>query len=217
MIRVNLLGEKIDNSFAQTLQVLGFSSAVVLSLVLCVVMQNSMSSKLERMEKEKVALNKELEDLKKTTKLVKDLEQNKKTLKEKLYTIATLKAKKQGPVRVLDEVNNVLPERSWLLEMKDKDGTLEISGVALDNQTIATFMHDLEESEFLGAVELIKSEQSFVNDVKVKMFSLAVKLENPLELNKEKLGEVKGSEVQKIEKGAVAGKADKRASLAVKQ
>ena len=73
---------------------------------------------------------------KKSAELTK-LETERKELEEKLKTIATLEAKKVGPVNVLADLSDAAPEQVWLLEFKESGGLATISGLGLDDQTIA--------------------------------------------------------------------------------
>lgn len=118
------------------------------------------------------------------TKQVDDLEKKRNLLKEKLTTIATLKIKKHGPVHVLDDLNNAIPEKAWITELRDKNGQLEISGVALDNQTIAQFMANLGNfgSFDRDKVDLVQSFEFQQDNVKLKQFTLAVALKDQLKL-----------------------------------
>lgn len=49
---------------------------------------------------------------------------------------------------------------------------MKISGNALDNQTIALFMKDLEQSEYFKKVDLIETKQAENQGAKIKSFTL---------------------------------------------
>ena len=145
MIRINLLGEKEDKRGIYTVQGLLFASSLLLTAGFCFLVQNNAANELDNIRGEKMTLTTKLTKLKDKTKKVEGLEAKRKTLKEKLTTIATLKLKKHGPVHVLDDLNSAVPERIWITAVKEKSGgALEISGIALDNQTITQFIKDLE-------------------------------------------------------------------------
>lgn len=184
MIRINLLGEKVDRLREYVLQLLIFGGSVALLVLLCVGTQIYLDTRVASLESEQAELQVKLTKLKQTTRKVEGLEKKKLLLKEKLRTIATLKAKKHGPVHVLDEINSRIPERAWLTGLTEQNGTLQITGVALDNQTIATFMNQLEQSPFIKEVDLIHSTQSVIQDAKLKEFSVSVVLRDLLEVQK---------------------------------
>lgn len=182
MIRINLLGEKVDNTVEHFLQISWFAIAVIITVATCVVLQSSTQSEFAKLQASERQLEKELSELKKVTKEVAGLELKRKDLRDKLHVIANLKAKKRGPIRVLDDLNTALPERAWVLSLREQEGKVEITGLALDNQTIAEFMLALEESEYFGTVDLVHSTQSNFEQVKLQQFSLMAQITNPHEV-----------------------------------
>lgn len=194
MIRINLLGEKADKSGVYALHVLAYCSTVFCTLGVCFFLQNQAWATVDKLRQDKGVLDGKLAKLKEETKQVAELEQKKKLLQEKLLVIATLKANKQGPVHILDDINTAIPERAWLVSIKEKAGTLEISGVALDNQTITLFMQKLKESKYFHDIDLVVSAEYVQDNVKLKQFSIAVQLKNALELKGIKTPDAKGSD-----------------------
>ncbi|MCB0358554.1 MAG: PilN domain-containing protein [Bdellovibrionales bacterium] len=180
MIRINLLGEKVDYTAA----IVGHIAVAVASLALvvasCFWMHSQVQQQVSSLKQEKQDLEFQLAQLRKKTKQVRDLEDKKAMLKEKLSTIALLKSRKHGPVRVLDSLNDAIPERAWLEKVKERDGFIEIYGIALDNQTIAEFIGALEASPFFGDLRLDHSKHLVVEDVPLKEFMLRGKLIEPL-------------------------------------
>ena len=211
MIHINLLGEKVDNSSSYFAQVVGFGCSVALTLAICFFTYGHLSNSLESLQTEKETLEARLVKLKKVTAEVEGLEKNKLTLAEKLSTIAVLKAKKQGPVHILDDLNVAIPDRAWITTIKDQSGSLQISGIAMDNQTIADFMHRLEESNYFGKIDLGHSTQYIKDEVKLKEFSVIAKIENPLALAAEKI-----TEKEKEKKSKAKGPDKKAAKKIIK-
>lgn len=104
------------------------------------------------------------------------LETEKKDLEEKLNTIATLEAKKIGPVNVLSDLSDAAPEQVWLLEFKESGGLATISGLGLDDQTIANFMRNLDGSPYFDGVDLVETQQSEQDGVQLKRFVVNARL-----------------------------------------
>ena len=180
MIKINLLGEKKDNRAIYILQLGAAVIVLLLTIVGCFVVNSIAASQISDMQTEKQDLETKLAKLQKQTEKVADLENKKKTLREKLATIAVLKSRKRGPVHILDDLNGAIPDKAWLLSIKDKSGNLELTGVALDNQVVSTFMYNLEQSKYFGSVELIQSIETEVSGVKMKQFSLLVPVKDPI-------------------------------------
>ena len=101
---------------------------------------------------------------------------DKQDLNDKLHVIALLKKSKSGPVRVLDDLNTSIPDRSWLSTLKESENVLHIAGFALDNQTIAAFMKDLARSDFFESVDLEETKIAQKDGVKIRAFSLNSKI-----------------------------------------
>ena len=180
MIRINLLGEKVDRTFSYVLQGLGYFSAVFLMVGVCFLFQGEIENQHFALKNEEASLRQRLARLEKVTKEIDDLEIKKKTLREKLQTISLLKAKKHGPVHILDDINLALPDRAWLTTLKEKSGLLEVTGIALDHQTVASFMNNLTQKRYFGTPDLVLSTEYIKDNVKLQQFSLSVPLQDPL-------------------------------------
>jgi len=185
MIKINLLGEEVDRSGLYLLQFIGFLGLIALTLGGCYLLQSGKSNKLAGLEDQKSQLEIKLARLKKQTKEAEKLEEKKQFLKDKLTTIATLKANKYGPVRMMDDINGAIPERAWLKEISEKNRDLVLTGVALDNQTVSSFMVELEKSRFFKDVDLGESVEFVRDNEKLRNFVIKARVVSSLELSKE--------------------------------
>lgn len=183
MVRINLLGEKKDNTGLYVIQAAAAFGLLFIAVISCFFHYDAASSKLEMLTQEKEMLEGQAAKLRERTKKVLELEKKKKLLSEKLTTIAKLKVRKQGPVRVLDDLTLTIPERSWLTNISQKGDELEFRGVALDPQTVSLFMRSIKESKYFEGVDLIYSREYVREGVKLQQFSLSAKLANLLKLN----------------------------------
>lgn len=173
MIKINFLGdiEAPRNDYPIQIGV----AVIVLVCVLggCLLLQSAVNDDIIHMTEAKGDLEIELTRLRKITAEVKNLEKKRKDLESKLAVIAKLKGGKLGPVMALDDLNLSIPEKAWLMEIRETQGAYRITGLALDNQTIAGFMKKLEESVFFKDIELIESKQTEKQGVKIKDFSIS--------------------------------------------
>lgn len=122
-----------------------------------------------KLQQDIIALDKKSEELTK-------LEGQRKDLEEKLKTIATLEAKKIGPVQVLADLSDSAPEQVWLMEFKESGGLATISGLGLDDQTIANFMRNLGGSPYFDSVDLVETTQAEQDGVQLKRFVVNARL-----------------------------------------
>ncbi|MGQ9695712.1 MAG: PilN domain-containing protein [Thermodesulfobacteriota bacterium] len=173
MIRINLLpvrALKKKETTRQTISVLFLSLGCVFLII--IFFHLSISSRLSEIESKIGTVNEEIKKLKIDTKDVNKFKEEKEDLQRRLNIIYTLQRAKTGPVRVLHDLATSLPGRLWLTSLKEKDGKMEIKGIAFDNPTIAKFMTNLERSEVIKNIELVVSQQLERKDIKLKEFTL---------------------------------------------
>lgn len=96
-----------------------------------------------------------------------------KIFQDKLNIINSLKKEKSSPARILDEISMGKPEKIQLESLKKEGSKLGIEGIALDDETVANFMTNLRKSKVFKNVELIVSEQTEQNKIKLKKFVLS--------------------------------------------
>ncbi len=77
------------------------------------------------------------------------------TLKSKTEVIKMLEKSRKEPVHLLDVMTGMVVEkRMWFTSFESKGLTVNISGIALDNKTVADFMVRLENSKLFSSVNL---------------------------------------------------------------
>jgi len=176
MIKINLLGDDTVIDTSGTWLAIGYVLSVVVTVLVGLLLNYATSSFIEEMTIESANLETELSKLKETTREVHDLELKKKELSDKTNVIGTLKKSKYGPVRILDDLNNALPDRAWITSVKESGGQMNIAGYALDNQTIASFMKALQASTYFENVDLGESKEVEREGAKIKEFTLITKV-----------------------------------------
>jgi type IV pilus assembly protein PilN len=177
VIRVNLLPVREVEAEAGRRQ---DTRLVYLTVVLVVTMIGGLEvwsrMRLAPLKAEHAKLQAEIVALETKTKELTKLETERKDLEEKLKTIATLEAKKIGPVQVLADLSDAAPEQVWLLEFKETAGLATITGLGLDDQTIANFMRNLAASRYFDGVDLVETTQSQQDGVQLKRFVINARL-----------------------------------------
>ncbi len=173
MIHINLLPVRALKKKETTRQM--FSTlflSIGLLLIIIVFFHLSLTREISRMDAQIAAYNEEIKRLKMDTKDVSKFKAEKEDLQRRLNIIHTLERAKTGPLRVLDELAIALPGKLWLTSLKEKDGKMELKGIAMDNPTIAQFMTNLEKTGVIKNVELVVSQQLERKDLKLKEFTL---------------------------------------------
>lgn len=117
----------------------------------------------------------EISKLMKTIGEVNQFKKRQQELRAKLDVLEQLEEARSGPVHVLDELYKALPEKLWLTSFSESGGNARIEGVGLNEETVAMFMRNLDNSEYFSNVELQVTQQSVQDGNKFQRFSLVAK------------------------------------------
>ena len=105
---------------------------------------------------------------------IKQIDSEKDLLNKRIGVIKSLKQESSLTVHVLDEVASLTPSRRlWLKSLSQSLSSLSISGMALDDQTIAQYMDDLEASSYIRNVHLANTTMDRFADRDLKSFSIS--------------------------------------------
>jgi type IV pilus assembly protein PilN len=159
MIKINLLPYRdILKKKNVTNHVVAAGATIMLALLLIVVVNIAITTRIGGVEREIVRIETEIASNKKIMEEIERLKAEKELYRMQFQIIEKLKKDKKGPVIILDELATKIPEKIWLLELKQKGNTLESVAAALDNKFVSKFMSDLESSPYFSKVDLITSE-----------------------------------------------------------
>jgi len=156
MIRINLLpfraARKQENIRRQ---VNIYLLSVVCLLILIVYSYLILGSELTKLKGEEKQLRSELASYAKVTQEIAQIKKRTKEIKDKLEVIKGLEKQSSGPVRLLEEIATSVPiDRLWLSAIVEKGGDLTLEGSAMDNDTVALFMANLEKKKQIQSVDL---------------------------------------------------------------
>jgi len=174
MIRINLLPYREEKKKAnlQRQVVIGAVSLGVFFLLL-ILLHLHTGRDIARLEAEVESARARLGALAAVTGDLEQFKTDKKTLEQKIGIITNLERNRSYSVHIMDELaSRISPQSEWLTGVTKKGDTVRIEGVALDNPAIAQFMRRLEESPYIGAVDLIASRQTTISGVKLMGFVL---------------------------------------------
>jgi len=145
MIQINLLPVKAakKREFGRQQLVL-FVLLLVLAGIGNYFVYNRFESELRSLDKQIDTTRKEIAQLEKTIGEVKSIKEDKKALEDKLKILDTLKKGRTGPVKVLDELASVVPQKVWILEFSEQNGGVSITGQAANYEDLSTFSKKLK-------------------------------------------------------------------------
>lgn len=158
MIRINLLPIKQREAEIARRREVTIGVAVLAVALLAIGAVHLLQSwQFSSLETELAQLRGELQTLSVKVKQLGDLQNKIKEAKGKNKIIDDLKKKKSGPTLVMENLASATPATLWLTDLKESGGSLALSGVAVDNKTVADFINGLEASKHFKSVELIET------------------------------------------------------------
>ena len=177
MIKINLLpvrAAKKKESAVQQIVLFCFGIGVV--LLVCLAVYVVERTKIATAKSDITAANVKITDLKSKIGKLEELKTLKEDVKKKLDVLTQLRKNKSGPAKRLSTLSSVVPDQLWLTSYAETGESIKISGLAVNEELIASFMRGLEaSSDFLG-VELVVSEQSETAGTKLKKFEITCRL-----------------------------------------
>lgn len=116
--------------------------------------------------------NAEVARLQKEIGEVETFKARKAELQQKVDVISSLQSERTGPVKVFEALSASIPEKCWIDSLSIKGDQIKVSGVALNNYTIANFMTALGQSGRFRNVVLGSADKAAVSNVNLVKFSL---------------------------------------------
>lgn len=177
MIKINLLpvrAAKKKETAVQQIAIFCVSLVVVLAVVMGMYFVKRMQITATR--NEITAANDKINELKKKIGKLEELKSLKDQVKKKLDVLTQLRKNKSGPAQRLATLSTITPDQLWLTAYSESGADVRLSGLALNEELIATFMRSLESSADYMNVELLVSEQNESAGAKLKRFDIACKL-----------------------------------------
>ncbi|MEE4261916.1 MAG: PilN domain-containing protein [Desulfobacteraceae bacterium] len=156
MIRINLLpfraARKKENIRRQ---VSIFLLSLAFMLIILFYFNFSLNSRIGNLNSNIKDTKSELEKYDKINKEIAEIKRKLDNLKKKMAVMDTLEANRFAPIRLMDAMTQVIvPKRMWFTDLASMGENVSISGLALDNTTVADFMVRLENSGLFKEVDL---------------------------------------------------------------
>lgn len=179
MIRINLLPIRQTQKRQSVQQQLLIAVAVlIVTVIASIVWTAAVSSAAEEKRQAVRAKTDQLKKLDKIIGEVNEFTEKKKELEEKLKVIENLRKGKTGPVKALDDLASEIPNRVWLTEIKEGNGSVKVTGQALDAEDVSAFMKAMQKSKFFSGVSLQSLDASDQKDrgVKLQTFTISCRV-----------------------------------------
>jgi type IV pilus assembly protein PilN len=177
MIRINLVRGKRKKRRELNVGSIWIALPLVV-LAGTIYFHTTVSGRIARLDADIVKANADIERLKKEIGEVEKFKARKAELQKKVDIISNLQKGRIGPVRHFEALSAAIPEKCWIDTLGVKDERVTLSGVALNNYTIANFMTALGQTGRFRDVVLGAAEQTTVAGVKLVKFNLTFQTVN---------------------------------------
>jgi type IV pilus assembly protein PilN len=180
MIRINLRPVRISKRQESVRRELLIGAIGLTGLLLgAFALYSILGGEVDKVKGENASMKQELDQLSKTVKRVEEVDAMKADLETKLGVINSLKARKAGPVHMMDEISTATPEKLTLTGLSETDGRILLEGFALNHEIIAQFNSNLEMSDWFDEVFLIEIEEEETEGFRFQSFSIQGELVVP--------------------------------------
>ncbi len=143
---------------------------------------------ISSLEEEKVRLTAEKKELEPQIAKLKALKAEYQEIQRKTNIIKKLRSEASLTVRLMDETaRRIDSQRMWLTSLQQNGDSLTLTGIALDNQTVAQFMDALKASDFVSEVALANSSLKVISGRNLKSFVLNAKVFYPEKYKKKSM------------------------------
>jgi type IV pilus assembly protein PilN len=173
MIRINLLPtEEVERAADQRQQIAAVGLVVALSVLALIVVHSVQAARFAATESRLESVRQELQSIMGPYGDVLKIQAQQRELEEKLKVITQLEARSGGPVQLMSDLSGAMPDKLWLVEFAETAGTARVTGISVDEQTIADFLRRLGTSAYFAGVDLEETTQVTEQNVKQKKFTL---------------------------------------------
>jgi type IV pilus assembly protein PilN len=133
---------------------------------------NRQANKIAALERDKTAAEARVREQDNVLKEVKNVEEERKKVTEKIGIIQQLKKNQAGPVRLLDEISKALPHGVNVALINESNNNINIEGDAFTNDDVVRFVDNLKASSLLSGVTLLETSQTKREGIDVYKYKL---------------------------------------------
>src|SRR4030042_5609475 len=166
MIRINLLPYRERRKKEIIQRQLSVFIISLFCLVVALIYFNAvLNGRVARLKSSIDVTRKEIAQYNLINKEIEEINKKLDILKKKTLVIENLKAERKKPLELLDVMTKVIiPKRMWFTSLTSENETVSISGIALDNKTVADFMTSLEATNLFASVNLKSIRQEIIKE-----------------------------------------------------
>ena len=175
MIKINLLPTKKK----PPKKVIDLQQQVILAVLVLVITGMGMgyywmkqNERISVLEGEKLTAGRRIAEQDNLLKEVKNVEEERRKVAEKIEIIEKLKKNQSGPVHLLDVVSTSLPKGVNVLSLVESSGKISIDGEAFTTDDVVRFIDNLKASPLLASVMLLETSETKREGIDVYKYKL---------------------------------------------
>lgn len=153
-------------------------SIVLVGLVMLVIHMH-IAGMIETQNERNEFLNKEIADLDKRIKEIKEMESTKAKLLARMNVIDQLQSSRPIVVHMMDEMVRVVPEGVHLTKFEHRDGSIALQGVAQSNARVSAYMRNLDSSPWFRDPKLDVIQTKEQDRSRISEFNMQAKQTAP--------------------------------------
>jgi len=123
-------------------------------IAICFIIYLAQQKTLRDLNNNIAAAQQELRELEKERKMVEDLENRQRELKEWISLVQDLNKGRALHFHVMDELNKLKPDYMWIVLFEENNQNFKLNGMTFSNYMISNFMDKLNASSYFGNVKL---------------------------------------------------------------
>jgi type IV pilus assembly protein PilN len=160
MIKINLLPVRAakKREFGRQ-QIILFALVLVLASIGNYFWYSNVETQKDQLDQQISRTHTEIAQLEKTIGEVKSIKEDKKALEDKLKILDTLKKGRLGPVKVMDELAGIIPQKVWVVDYVEANGGVAMTGSAVSYEDLSTFSKKLKASKHFHDINIKKASQ----------------------------------------------------------
>ncbi len=142
-------------------------------IAVCIIIYLAQQKRLQTLSNNIETAKQELSALEKERKMVEDLENRQRELKEWVTLVQNLNKGRSLHFHVMDELNKLKPEYMWLIKFDEANLHFELNGKTFSNYMISNFMDKLNASSYFNSVKLEEIRETEEKEHSVIGFQLS--------------------------------------------
>jgi type IV pilus assembly protein PilN len=177
MLTINLLPHKKKTRTADSRKQVLLAILIGLLAVTGIVQANQMlTTRIDNLRQEKKSKTETKHKLSKDVNRIKEIRALLQDMQERVSIIREIRYQQSLPVRYLNEIAAYVREDKMWFEFLslDNQGRITLSGVALDNQVFANYLHQLRQSSFISDIALQQTQRKTIQGLRLVEFRCSI-------------------------------------------